>query len=106
MTMLAKRKRTTNRGLPPSTYSESSGNRKERKNKAPHKKGREREASNPREDQKENLCLKRLKEKIKKAPLRSPNLISLRRKGARPNTIKQNPLKREENGRTFKNSQE
>ena len=68
LTMLAKRKRTTNRGLPPSTYSESSGNRKERKIKAPHKKGSEREASNPREDQKENFCLKRLKEKIKKAP--------------------------------------
>ena len=66
LTMLEKRKRPTNRGLPPSTHSESSGNRKERKIKAPHKKGREREASNPREDQKENLCLKRLKEKIKR----------------------------------------
>ena len=50
-------------GLPPGTHSECSGNRKERRIKAPHKEGRESEASKPREDQKENFCLKRLNEK-------------------------------------------
>ena len=49
-------------GLPPGTHSECSGNRKERRNRAPHKEGRESEALNL-EKTKKKICLKRLKEK-------------------------------------------
>ena len=61
-----KRERPTNRGLPPSTPSESSGNRKERKIKAPLRKGEGVKLLNLEKTKKENFCLKRLTEKIKR----------------------------------------